>query len=658
MAVVGDILVKLEANAAEFTQGLDEANKKLDEFGEHAAKTNQQLNSMAATLTAALVGAGIGLAVNEIKKISDAADKAALEVANLASKFKLSTDQVQALQFMSQRSGVSVEELAKQLKGNTTEVDSMAEALRAAGLIMDKEFIANAKRAADQAEDTTKRINALWAAIAGPAERAGQSALASMLASIGQSLTVIKAQGTDALSVIRSLLNLLSLGIAGAVAGPGSQIEDLDRRIRDLGDTWSATDQKIREIEAKPSPIPSGEQSFLEGLRKRRDELRQQIYDLSKTAADLRKGPPTLPTVTVTATAPGGGGGGAKAEDPVETAIERYGALAKAAQKTAQVIKDSAGVEIEAMQRNVEVQQKIDEVLSRRGVHATDEQRKRLEEVVRASQEAIGLQKQLLEANTRAADIEEKLGDGTKAREHAMRDLNRAMATGRLSQDAYNRSLKQSDEAFTQAALAARRYDDDLGSLAAGFEHAANANARANDLFSVGERAFTGLTNAMGEGLDVLLGKSNKTFGEIAADFASMLAKMALEAAASQVFKMIFGSIAGPTVTAVPWTPVASFPGTFGAPPGLQHGGPVVAGRPYLVGEAGPELFVPQAAGNIVPNSSRAGDTITVNVAMGQTQGAADPSAALAFGRKIKAAIADTIANEKRPGGSLYQRMS
>ena len=33
-----------------------------------------------------------------------------------------------------------------------------------------------------------------------------------------------------------------------------------------------------------------------------------------------------------------------------------------------------------------------------------------------------------------------------------------------------------------------------------------------------------------------------------------------------------------------------------------QHGGPVEAFTPYIVGEAGPELFVPNAAGDIVPN--------------------------------------------------------
>ena len=35
---------------------------------------------------------------------------------------------------------------------------------------------------------------------------------------------------------------------------------------------------------------------------------------------------------------------------------------------------------------------------------------------------------------------------------------------------------------------------------------------------------------------------------------------------------------------------------------GLAEGGPTTAGTPYIVGEQGPELFVPKAAGTIIPN--------------------------------------------------------
>lgn len=41
--------------------------------------------------------------------------------------------------------------------------------------------------------------------------------------------------------------------------------------------------------------------------------------------------------------------------------------------------------------------------------------------------------------------------------------------------------------------------------------------------------------------------------------------------------------------------------------PGRASGGPVSSGMPYMVGENGPELFVPGAAGTIVPSASGAG---------------------------------------------------
>lgn len=48
-------------------------------------------------------------------------------------------------------------------------------------------------------------------------------------------------------------------------------------------------------------------------------------------------------------------------------------------------------------------------------------------------------------------------------------------------------------------------------------------------------------------------------------------------------------------------------------------GGPVSSGKSYLVGEKGPELFVPSGSGNIVPNSAMGGGTVinlTVNGAL------------------------------------------
>lgn len=54
--------------------------------------------------------------------------------------------------------------------------------------------------------------------------------------------------------------------------------------------------------------------------------------------------------------------------------------------------------------------------------------------------------------------------------------------------------------------------------------------------------------------------------------------------------------------------PIGAIRGLFGK----QFGGAVNRGQPYMVGEAGPELFVPYQSGSIVPNN-KMGSTVTVN---------------------------------------------
>lgn len=55
-------------------------------------------------------------------------------------------------------------------------------------------------------------------------------------------------------------------------------------------------------------------------------------------------------------------------------------------------------------------------------------------------------------------------------------------------------------------------------------------------------------------------------------------------------------------------------------PEGKAAGGPVSGGTPYIVGERGPELFVPRSSGNIVPNG---GGGSNYNVSITVTEGSA-----------------------------------
>ncbi|MGB5484866.1 tail tape measure protein [Parasphingorhabdus sp.] len=57
--------------------------------------------------------------------------------------------------------------------------------------------------------------------------------------------------------------------------------------------------------------------------------------------------------------------------------------------------------------------------------------------------------------------------------------------------------------------------------------------------------------------------------------------------------------------------------GSFLSAPGRATGGPVIGGRAYMVGESGPEIFVPTAAGRIERTNSAGGTTnvrLTINI--------------------------------------------
>jgi len=78
--------------------------------------------------------------------------------------------------------------------------------------------------------------------------------------------------------------------------------------------------------------------------------------------------------------------------------------------------------------------------------------------------------------------------------------------------------------------------------------------------------------------------------------------------------------------------------------PGKAAGGPVRGGTPYLVGEQGPEIFVPAASGTIVPNHKINGGAMAVtinNMASGvDVQPREEPGGGLTIDI-VRAALAD-----------------
>jgi hypothetical protein len=146
----------------------------------------------------------------------------------------------------------------------------------------------------------------------------------------------------------------------------------------------------------------------------------------------------------------------------------------------------------------------------------------------------------------------------------------------------------------------------------------------------VGTKVFEATAQALGANADkvALLKAQYQTTGEAAIELGKTIENSVAKAATTfadefskafvsgknmlssfkNFFVNILNDIAAQIVKQQIASPLAamfsSAIGSFLGLPGKATGGPVTAGNPYIVGEQGPELFIPGRTGSIVPNNT------------------------------------------------------
>ena len=148
----------------------------------------------------------------------------------------------------------------------------------------------------------------------------------------------------------------------------------------------------------------------------------------------------------------------------------------------------------------------------------------------------------------------------------------------------------------------------------------------------VGETIASGVTDNISAAI-----LQTKTLGEAAKNILNDLANTLVKLGVNT----ILGSIA---------------PGIFGGLPMLKfaRGGRPPTGKASLVGEKGPELFVPKRTGTVIPNDKLGGSTnISVNVDASGSSVQGDAQQSKELGRAISAAIQSELLKQRRPGGLL-----
>ncbi len=128
--------------------------------------------------------------------------------------------------------------------------------------------------------------------------------------------------------------------------------------------------------------------------------------------------------------------------------------------------------------------------------------------------------------------------------------------------------------------------------------------------------------------------------GSLGFDDLKRVAFDALSQIAAQALQSGIGALFAPTQGAGGLaTFLGKTIGTLLGLPGRANGGPVAPGAAYLVGERGPEVFVPTASGRIEASAQGASRNVRVSIQIAQPKGSDAPTALRRSSRQVASAV-------------------
>lgn len=204
----------------------------------------------------------------------------------------------------------------------------------------------------------------------------------------------------------------------------------------------------------------------------------------------------------------------------------------------------------------------------------------------------LGLYGDELERQQKILAIQQEMRDKVMSTLQGLIDLE--IRRGTISDEQYNREKSNLEQQLDLAKKIAegklaideeyfKRKQELEDSYAEGAKRALEDIADQFKPINIAQDAVKKGFDAIGNAIDDFVETGKFSFKSFAASVIADLTKIIAKALILQAIKSIFGN--------------------FGIP-GLAEGGPAKAGKPYIVGEKGPELFVPKTSGTVVPNDA------------------------------------------------------
>ena len=135
------------------------------------------------------------------------------------------------------------------------------------------------------------------------------------------------------------------------------------------------------------------------------------------------------------------------------------------------------------------------------------------------------------------------------------------------------------------------------------------------------------------------------TTGKLGFDDLKRVALSAMAEIAAASLRSLFQSAGGGGIGGSILGGLTSLISGLLGPPGRATGGPVSAGRGYLVGERGPELFLPGSSGRVEP-LQRGGRDVRVAISV-QTPAPADPMVLRQSSRQVARAVRSALQEQR-----------
>jgi len=677
--------VVLGLDSAEFVRGLDAANKKLYDFGSKVAEQSK--------VAVAALGTAFVAATFEAMKFAD-------EIADVAKANDVAIDTIIKLNNALENSGGNAEDSGKLLAGFTKFVDGAASGSFEAQQALSKMGVSLNDIANLTTEDLLKRVVQSIADIEDPltrnaramdvfgkaakgvdfvgvADEMNQVSLTTesqaqairdaadafdilnqyardvkftMATEIGTSLKQTISYFVDLFSTVnqggglwKSIFDKMAYGVSFMAF----EVKDLVRVMGSWGEAYSAIVEgrwaDLDKIAAKRMQEREADQAKLIALDK---QLSAPIAapDMSGTAPTSmprRPGQTAGPRRLVT---PGVDKEAEAAKKQAEAEARRLAREAEAIAKK-QFDLEKKGREVAAQQREDDLKAiALQEQMYSEGGAAMQEQQRLQSIQMERAQELFLLERRSVDLSKEDLQLERDYFDLTNRHKDAIEAIN---SNQNLNIDARARAIANENNLFLEGTNLAKQRNkiakDDANSqktFSYGWDKAfKDYKESANNAALDGARTFQTFSKGMEDAIDGFVETGKLSFSNLTESIIKDLLKIQLKKQALALFDAGSGGFG---------TIISAGLKIFG----FADGGNPPVGVPSMVGERGPELFIPKTAGTIIPNSALKGNdsgpTINYNGPYIASMSAIDTQSGVQFLAKNKQAVWATYQSANR----------